>query len=80
MVAFLAALPAFISALPAMMQLAVKMMTLIEKIVRWAEKNETLKWMEQVEAAIDELEKSHTPDEKVASARRLSGLMRSLTK
>ncbi len=79
MAAFFAALPAFIAALPDMMRIAVKMMTLMEKIVRMMEKNGTLKWMEEVEGAIDELERANTPDAKISAARRISGLMRSTT-
>lgn len=80
MAAFLAALPAFIAALPAMMQLALKLMVILEKLVRWAEKNDLEKWLEQVEGAIDDLEKAATPEAKLASARALSGIMRGLSK
>ncbi len=80
MAAFLAALPAFIAALPAMMQLMVKFMTIMEKLVLWAEKNNIEKWLEEVEGAIDALEVANTPEQKLAAARNISGIMRGLSK
>lgn len=80
MSAFLAALPAFIAALPTLFQVLAKFMSLAEKLVAYAEKNDLLKWMESVEGAIDELEAAKTTEEKLASARRLSGIVRGLSK
>ncbi len=78
MVAFLAALPAFIAALPALCNLGVQMMTVLQKIVAWAEKNDLNKWLSDVEKAVDQLDAAKTSDEKLAAAKQLSGVIKSL--
>ena len=78
MVAFLAALPGFIQNLPYFFETLLRLMTLVERFVKWSQKNTTREFLHEVEQAIDGLEQARTADQKLASARELSGLISKL--
>ncbi len=78
MAAFMAALPAFLAALPTLFQIAAKFMNLIVKLVEWSEKEQTKKWIENVEKSFDDLHAADTPEKKYAAARRLNDVFRGL--
>lgn len=75
MLAFLAALPAFVAALPTMFQLALKFMSLAETLMAWAGKNNLHQWFDDVEGAIDNLEKAKSADAKTKAAKDLSDII-----
>ena len=76
--AFLVALPAFIAALPALLQVLAKFMGLAVKFAEYAEKQETKKWLENVESTFDELAAAKTSEAKFGAAKRLNDVFRSL--
>lgn len=62
---------AILEALPALMQTIPKVVSLIERYLNWANANDLNKWIDALEAGIDQLETAQTPEEKSAAARAL---------
>lgn len=69
---------ALIQALPQFLTLMNRLADAVLRVTNWAQTNDLNKWITELEASVDQLEKSKTPAEKLSAAQALVGSIRKL--
>lgn len=69
---------ALIQALPELFKLLNSLGSVVDRLMKWAHEHELEKWISDLEASIDKLEKAKTSEEKVGAAQSIVGSIRNI--
>lgn len=69
---------AILQALPEMFKLLNYLGTVVDRFMKWSHDNNLEKWISDLEASVDQLEKAKTPEEKLGAAHSIVSNIRNL--
>ena len=69
---------AILEAIPMFLEILMKLGAMIVRFVNYAEQNKLDQWINDLESAMDKLEASKTPKEKIESAQAIANIIRGI--